>query len=85
MDPRKAKNATPVVETSDDWLTDERVVYGMHARQVNTGQLIRGFAFVFSLHWVVSSDTGHRRSWLMAFRARVEEFLHRGHSFLDPQ
>ena len=48
-DPPRAKNATPVVETSDDWLTDERVVYGMHARQVNTGQWIRGFSFVLSL------------------------------------
>ena len=35
-DPPNAKNATPVVETSDDWLTAERVVYGMHTRQVNT-------------------------------------------------
>ena len=45
----KAKNVTPVVETSDDTLTDERVVYGMHGRQVNTGQWVRGFAFVLSL------------------------------------
>ena len=42
---------TPVVETSDNGFTDERVVYGMHARQVNTGQWRRGFAFVLSLGW----------------------------------
>ena len=49
MDPRKAKNVTPVVETSDDWLTDERVAYGMHARQVDSGPWTRGFAFVLLL------------------------------------
>ena len=27
--PPKAKNATPSVEKSDDWVMDERVVYGM--------------------------------------------------------
>ena len=44
-----AKSATPVVETSGDWVTGELVVYGMYARHVDTGQWIRGFAFVLSL------------------------------------
>ena len=37
---------TPIVETSDEGLTDERGVYGTYARQVNTVQWIRGFDFV---------------------------------------
>ena len=37
-DPPKANNVTPVVETSDDWFTDARVMPGMHARQVYAEQ-----------------------------------------------
>ena len=48
---------TVVAETDDDWLTDERDVYGMHARQVNTGQWVRVFFSSFT-SGVVSSDTG---------------------------
>ena len=70
--------------TSDDWSTDERVVYGMGARQVNTGQWIRGFAFISFTSLVVSKVTGYGRNWLMVFHVQMEGFLSRGHSFLDP-
>ena len=54
----KAKNATPVVEKSDDWLTDERVVYGMHARRVDPGQWIRGLLLFFLFRRGVNAPPG---------------------------
>ena len=46
---------TSVEKRNDERLTDERFMYGIHARQVNTSQWIRGFDFVPSLWgWCLS-------------------------------